>query len=538
MISKKQLTLVDQLQEIETDNNLQKTINNIKDIERNLLIKFEQSLLQPVPLDSEEYKNEVLNGLEHLSKTYLLNWINSHQKNNCCILLNYSSKFLDDWRIKTPKVLSNSNDLSLSKYLNCVLDSVWSKITDDKVFQLHKLAQLPIGGKVGRRRVPLFFVPGKNYSYKVENEFTQFCFPKFIGGKSFSEMLISFSNFINDLSQRGGGNKYSADQLVTYLSYLLLLLGLDLNSNYVEEIKKYLAKKGVDSKEIDRVVELRKSLGIKGIYFCTIAVSDELSNEALGTVMIFSKRRISAKLAWDLHELTFEYENALSKVDWSVTREFKGSNATLEIMSLLIDHEFYNLKSNVESILSLVEKDEMDIMEGIKRSKSYLKAASSIANAFRLGIENVEDSRKSLKVQEMLDKIKETWNFGGINLEIECSTTISQELLPRGYLLLGILQELVRNAWKWTPRSLKHSGSIPIKISVSPNNYGVKWSIMNRCESVEAKLNPNGKTLGSRIIFRSLNAVYRSFENLVAGPVYNEGWAIVTLLTPTKTEGK
>jgi len=120
-----------------------------------------------------------------------------------------------------------------------------------------------------------------------------------------------------------------------------------------------------------------------------MAVSDELSNEPLGTLMIFSTTGVHPELAWELHELAFEFANAVRKVEVEAGSRREITKQTYEFLN----HEIRHAEIAIQRVRDL------EVAKGISRALLYILKSS-------LSVAGVEVAEEFLQADELFNRVK------------------------------------------------------------------------------------------------------------------------------------
>ncbi len=427
--SKKSLEEI--LRELERDHQLQENVADIR------------STAGSLNLNEKQYRNLIIKGLNRLVETYARKLFGSNVANisACSFLLNYDSlmfpsQFQRFARIRQPNSLpareKHAKDERLAEYVNLVVDNIFEKVAAS--FQLHSFAQEKIFYHKGLNtyvRTPLFLVcedkieryECRQFKLEVENKWTI---------ESFRYVEDAFLKFVNDERERLGYQRFELSDLRAYLYYLTYLTAIDCETNFsLVRQKEFEQEFDVDPDKLSTIEFHRnvlRNLEIKGINLCVIAVSDELSDHPLGTAMVFYGGQLSENVALKMHELFFEYLNALRKVEL----ERVSSRDTLQFLSHEVGHE-----------AEIVEG--LDDIEAIRTSiRSFLTLMH--AAAFEAGFDVKEEVRLNdiTKRFESLGKI----HAGKIHCEIGALHREKYDW-REAFILVEAVRNGIRRASSW-----------------------------------------------------------------------------------------
>ena len=333
----KYYNLVVLLRDLERDPELQKNIKYISSIPRWSFV------------NNNNYIDCIRSGLRRLVKSHLqkLSMTFTSEVLPCaCVYLSYDSVLLNQ-RVKQSKCMLFRNDYPkdkvLADYLSRVINNVFLRIKTK--FQLHTFSQEKLLGLDNAKRKqfvrsPVFFVCNDKLHKQVG-----FPLPTRWTSDSFNQKKKEFKKFVNKhLSPLNKKNEYGDDDLSIYAHYMSLLSGCRYDNEFrllrTKELGSHseppIKEKGI--LEIEQSQSILREAEIDGINFCSIAISDELSNQPLGTAIIFYSGNLMEETTWDLHELFFEYMNAIRKVEMEVKSRIEESRELLGF----VDHEVGN----------------------------------------------------------------------------------------------------------------------------------------------------------------------------------------------------
>ena len=190
---------------------------------------------------------------------------------------------------------------------------------------------------------------------------------------------------------------------------------------------------------------------VKPLCLCTIAISDELSNVALGTAMVFSTEAVDQQVAMGIHHICFDLLNALYKIE----QEASLLRDLTFLVTAWVHHESKNWSKSVTRYVQGIRKHVKELSkeksgnqappsaERLTKIADDLEAVAETAVISTQLLEQFSDTGSESLTKEMFEeKVK---LLVRLKRDVEVKRNITAEgSIPRGVLL--VCCELIRNA--------------------------------------------------------------------------------------------
>ncbi|MBU0473127.1 MAG: hypothetical protein KKF62_03060 [Bacteroidetes bacterium] len=553
------------VEKIANDKDLKNNIKKISSVQKESLSLFVNNLIDNTTTKQKLYEDLIKDGLKDLSKKYLINWLkDNYSLKNFAVFFSYNSSIAPRSRSANDKFsrifsfLPSENDNNTFRYIDLVISEVWDRIKSSQPFQVHYFTQKNLFHmKENRfyRRVPFAIKPGKIFSGKFKNSpkpYLEFTLPL-----SSTYQAKKSSNFIRELNRnlynllqktkkstdslnQFNFGEISEDDLLTYSIYMSLYTGAKLSEFDVEFIIKRLGGEyGYDTirDSLKKILNYRESIIKNGCHLYTVSISDEISDEPMGTIMIFSQQNISISAMYELHELAYDYITALRKVEITSQETYHNFYPLLEASSFMIKHELNNLFSSINSAIIGIQSNSYDNNHGLDIIQNSTNCTSIILNSYRKMLLDKPDLiDASISCVDLVAKIKKTWVDSRHQIELNVDDSCLFKNILGGNLLIGVVFELLRNASKHTPDSKIINKKRLIKIDIMNHDNFIKITIKNYCERIRGSLKIDGKLLGGRVIFGTLQYVYSKlnldYRNYFIEPHLEGPYAVSQLMLP------
>ena len=308
--------LRDQLNSLRFDKYLREKISEVSTLITNQRAELVSGFIQ-------SYSQVICEALHRLASTHLQAYYEASFERSpgpAVVLLSYrssivgktdSTRRVTDWRPDSLSEFEHSN--ALAYHVHKTIDELWIKELATKAnFDLHSLAQkrISIPGFLDMR-LPIYLSACQGTPYWMADR---------------SVKREGYVIYRRDAKQKR--------PIAFFMSLPLQSNNVQLIGQVVQEFvrehrqaqfsttnpypKEDLTREQCDAYAayLNQLMQFEGSEGgIKPLCLCTIAVSDELSNVALGTAMVFSTEAVDQQVAMGIHHICFDLLNALYKIE-------------------------------------------------------------------------------------------------------------------------------------------------------------------------------------------------------------------------------
>jgi hypothetical protein len=437
---------------------------------------------------SENFKSKIAKVLTVLGEKHLAKYwqeckgkMKDEVSDVCFALISYTSivrTFSDESSIRVPNhpdyltIPLTRINASIKKNLDMVLKKYWKeKILPKKNhIEIHKVAQLKYRFEAQGEKHLFIYVNSTSHGKLPETELW--------------ERFIITDSFLYD------HEKKSPDAAVFFFPENKEELPLKLHS-FFQQLQKHIdisdsvitgiPQQGQENEPyrdyadyIGRLLSGPSSnhdIKSESLCLCTIAVTDELSDIPLGTVMLFTDRIVPPGVAIGLHDLCFELFDALHKLESDIQQRHK----TAWLLSNWTDHELAHWHMDAERIAGRLDECECpsknnNIRELAQELRDLAIEVKRCGQLFALYQEqgvNIDSEEFRKEIEAVLRK--RTKAIGRSKDSYELSIELPEwGRIPA--VLLPVTVELIRNAFR-------HSSAVIIKVSYEKKNGNIVLSV-------------------------------------------------------------
>lgn len=399
-----------------------------------------------------QYENVIKSALHHLARNHLQDLVKPELApgDKGVIVLSYSSRYASRVAdFESPDPLDDPEG-SLATHVGAVIEHDWKRALSKipGMFELHRLAQCRINLQGSPpTRLPIYvsatakpqwlglydLASAPGFAIKTTN-------------RSVDAALFELGDISddNDLQRRFIGfveGYRNAEE--TKRCYPSVDIAPDKYAAYVIYLKKLLAA------------------GAERLCLCTVAISDELSNVALGTAMLFTTVPLRPVTAAAVHAVCFELFNALHMVEARADERHK----TASMVAHWVHHEAQHWATQMKGIASCLvsparledtpdEPDEPDAVRPLLDQSELAAELKALADVVPMTTELLRqlnrDITKGIGPQKFTESIQTI--FSAIAKQDGYATVVDVDGDWNGnvpYGLVPVALELVRNAVRY-----------------------------------------------------------------------------------------